>query len=317
MRIALQGGKVILTSGKAGDQDCCCGDDCCDAFEFLVLTGYQYFPQCCAYLYWYDDNLGRAMAIPVGMTGGWPGLDSTYPSSDVTAVCGNAFYIDYLDAGEPAEHAHLTTTQRSVVMAYNGAIIEVFLGEDCCPSSIQVDNSAGFDPALDNIELRFGPAVVENIFDAVGEDLVICEPCNTGCDCTMSVQGRTGSGFVDNGATTEDWNVSDEFGGYWNLSENGTSGPERTDSISVGTVQCVSGQWAIGGTWRSTVNTYAEGLTGKSTSYDYEVSLVLDDDGCPMSITFGAFTESYGANGASSLTPINPPTVAFECNPLP
>lgn len=311
-----------------GAKSCHCdGEDCCSGIAFVSNEENQYYSQCCAYLFWHDDFLMRDIGVPVGFSGSWPGDGSSYGPYEVTSTCGRAFYLDYLAAGEPEEHVHLTTTQQSVVMTFNGAIIEVFLDEDCCPESIQVNNEAAIDPALDNIELRTGPGLVESLFDLNPEgsqNLEICDVCETECECDFVVQGRSGAGVVDDGVTTETWSLSVTgplgVGGFWTSSKNGSTGSEETYSVSVGTINCTDGQWVFGGLWRTQANTYTEGLSGKETIYDWNVSLVLDEDGCPSSVSFDSIAQTTtGPNGGSVLTPLAPPSVSvsFSCNPFP
>lgn len=219
-------GTVTVTTATcpSGSQQPCC-TDCCDSFPTVEGVENDVQPACCAYLVYLpgDDGSGtfQGFPIPVGASGDWPpgpgddmGPFSQLGSAPVTSVCGRAYYLDYIAAGSPACHDHVTTAKRSIVMEWNGIPVEVFLNDNCCPESIQV--GAPGDPA--DWDLRFGPVTFPQFFydfnTSTHHPLYICEEVARGACCvddTLLGTGRTefvceavGDGVLEPGTWYQD-----------------------------------------------------------------------------------------------------------------
>lgn len=184
-------GSVAVESGTCpeGERQPCC-TECCD-LGLLRDTGTgpvplsnEIAPVCCAYLT--CSIMGVPVTVPVGINGTWASSDPLITGAlSVTSTCGRAYYLDWLDAGSPACHEHITTAKRSIVMAFSGATVEVFLDDNCCPESIQA-----IDGAASGFALAFGPTTVEDYFvidygggDVRTYDLFICEDAPAGACC--------------------------------------------------------------------------------------------------------------------------------------
>jgi hypothetical protein len=171
--------------------------DCCDCITYIplgaVITENHYSTQCCAYITTgIVAGQGYPATIPIGIQGTWISSSLFNVPIDVDSTCVSSYYIDYYHVdGEPAEHQHLTTTSRSILMTIGTALVEIFLDSDCCPTSIQVHDPDGYltDPVLE-----FGPATIEGYFEAGFNngtggpyDLVICPDPPRGVCCVDGV----------------------------------------------------------------------------------------------------------------------------------
>lgn len=197
--ITFQDGKVVMRDGKVGTEQACCCQQC----ECRVTTGSQYYDtnyyawdQCCRYLLVEKVNADGEQPtqhpVPIGWAG--PGV-SYYVQSGPFLLSGRWCVprgtLDVLLAGGEVPDG----PDSSILIGIQGAIVEVFSGNDCCPESIQVwiDPEADYFPRVTGITLATGPTTFNGYLKASDTgadkdyDLYMCGDPPRGTCCLNGV----------------------------------------------------------------------------------------------------------------------------------